>query len=136
MTAPESNAPGSESVTLGGVESTVTGTPGVVNELPAASVTTASIVCGPLGVEDASQASVHGADATVPAGVPSTRNCTVATPEPLSAGLALSVTLGPPTVAPAAGAVTEPVGAVLSTRVVTTFDVTTFAPSVAIARRS
>ena len=93
-------------------------------------------MCAPLGVEVASQASVQGDDATVPTGVPSTRNCTVATPEPLSAGFAFSATLGPPTVAPASGAVTEPVGAVLSTRVVTTFDVTACVPSVAIARRS
>ena len=43
------------------------------------------------------------------------RNSTVATPEPPSDAFAVRVTLGPPTVEPEAGAVTEPVGAVLST---------------------
>jgi hypothetical protein len=37
-------------------------------------------------------------------------------PEPTSEYEPLSVTLGPPTVAPLAGAVREPAGAVLSTR--------------------
>ena len=73
---------------------------------------------------------------TVPTGVPSMRNCTVATPEPASAGVELSVTLGPPTIEPEPGAVTVPDGGVLSTRVVTTFDVTACAPSLAVARRS
>ena len=91
----ESGVPGSASVTLGGVESTVISTPGVVNELPAASVTTASIVCVPLGVEVASQTIVHGVDEADPAGAPSTRNCTVAAPAPPSAALAASVTLVP-----------------------------------------
>lgn len=136
MTVPESGVPGSASVTLGGVESIVMTTPGVVNPLPAASVTTASSVCTPLGVEVESQLSVHGAEAAVPTVVPSTRKRTVATPEPPSAGLARSVTLGPPTVAPEAGAAIEPLGAVLSTRVVRTADATWVAPSVASARRS
>ena len=60
----------------------------------------------------------------------------MATPEPPSDAFVVSVTLGPPTVAPDAGAVTEPVGGVLSIRVVRMFELTTFAPSVATARRS
>ena len=44
-------------------------------------------------------------------------NCTVATPEPLSAESLARATV-PRRFAPAAGAVTEPVGAVLSTRTV------------------
>ena len=136
MTVPESGVPGSASVTLGGVESTVISTPGVVNELPAASVMTASIVCVPLGVEVASQTIVHGVDEAVPTGAPSTRNCTVATPEPLSAALAASVTLVPATVAPAMGVVIDPVGRVLSIRVVRTFDAPVADPSLASALRS
>ncbi len=125
VTLPEIGAPGSASVTFGGVESTVIATGDVVMVLPARSVTTASTVCAPLGVDEGSQASVHGAAAIVPTGVPSTRMSTVATPLPPSAGLTARVVLEPPTVAPGAGPVTDPDGAVLSTRVVTTFDVTT-----------
>ena len=136
VTLPESRAPGSASVTVGGVESTVIGTPAVVVELPAASVTIASIVCAPLDVVEESQVRCHGAEVTVPIEAPSRRNSTVATPEPPSAGLAPSNTPAPATVAPAAGGLTTPVGAVLSMRVVTTFDVTTFAPSPATALRS
>ena len=43
-------------------------------------------------------------------------NCAFATPEPPSAEFELTVTAAPPTFALAAGAVTEPVGFVLSTR--------------------
>ena len=52
-TVAASGEPGSSSVTVGAVESTVTCTAAVVVALPAASVTTASTVCGPLAVEDA-----------------------------------------------------------------------------------
>jgi hypothetical protein len=48
-TVPESTAPGSVSVTLGPVESTVTGTTAVVRTLPAASVTSARISAAPSG---------------------------------------------------------------------------------------
>ena len=45
--------------------------------------------------------------------VPSRRNCTLVTPT-LSAAVALTATLAPDTVAPAAGAVTDTVGGVVS----------------------
>ena len=46
-------------------------------------------------------------------------NCTVATPEPASAESLVSATVVPRRFAPAAGAVTLPVGSVLSIRTVT-----------------
>ena len=49
-------------------------------------------------------------------------NCTVATPEPPSAELLISVTEVPRRFAPGAGAVTPPVGDVLSIRTVTLLD--------------
>jgi hypothetical protein len=60
----------------------------------------------------------------------------VATPEPASAELLVSPTV-PRTFAPAAGAVTEPVGAVLSTRTVIAAEAKTLpAWSVVTTRRS
>ena len=52
-TVPETTAPGSVSVTLGPVESTVTGFTAVVRTLPAASVITARISVAPSGALDA-----------------------------------------------------------------------------------
>ncbi len=66
-----------------------------------------------------------------------TSNATETTPEPESAAFAASCTAGPPTTAPPAGAVTDPVGSVLSTRAVRAALVPELPPpSVAIARRS
>src|SRR5439155_399736 len=71
----------------------------------------------------------------VPAGAYSKR--TNLTPEPPSLAVAVSVACGPPIVLPAPGTVTEPVGSVLSTRVVTAPLRPTWPPrSVATARRS
>ena len=54
-TVPETTAPGSVSVTLGPVESTVTGFTDVVRTLPAASVITARTSVAPSGAPEASQ---------------------------------------------------------------------------------
>jgi hypothetical protein len=91
-----------------------------------------------------SQLPSNGADVDVdtvvnePPLVGRTSYFTDATPEPPSAAEDESWTFGPPTVAPDAGAVSEPVGGVLSTR---TFDRTALVPvlplpSVATTRRS
>ena len=122
-TVPERTAPGSVRVTLGPVESTVTGMTAVVRALPAASVITARISVAPSGAEVEFQAASYGAVASLATvaklPLPNSLTChsTSTTPEPdVSAALAPSATVGPPTVAPAAGAVTLPVGWVRSTR--------------------
>ena len=64
-------------------------------------------------------------------------NVTDATPEPVSDAFAASPTAGPPTVVPVAGSDIEPVGAVLSTRIVRSALVPRWPePSVARTRRS
>ena len=60
-TVPESTAPGSVSVTLGPVESSVTGITVVVRALPAASVTTARISVAPSGAVVEFQSAPYGA---------------------------------------------------------------------------
>src|SRR5262249_46267607 len=81
--------------------------------LPAASRATAVSVCEPLATVDEIHEMVYGATvSSVPMSLPSTRNCTPATP---TSSLALAVTLAVPvTVAPDAGAVNATVGAVTS----------------------
>ena len=120
---PETTAPGSASVTLGPVESTVTGITAVVRTLPAASVISARISVAPSGAPVAFQVPSYGALVSVatvlkaPAPKSLTCHSTCATPEPeTSAALAARTTAEPPTVAPLAGAVTLPVGSVRSTR--------------------
>ncbi len=65
-------------------------------------------------------------------------NCAFATPEPPSAELEETVTAAPRTLALAAGAVTEPVGFVLSTRTLVTSALVNVLPalSVVTTRRS
>ena len=142
-TVPERTAPGSASVTPGPVESTVTMTTAVVWTLPAASVTIARISASPSGAEVESQLAVYGAEVSLPTAVNEpapnafTSNATETTPDPLSAPAAVSCTAGPPTIAPGLGAVIEPVGCVLSSRVVRAPLVPGLPPtSVARARRS
>ena len=120
---PETTAPGSVSVTLGPVESTVTGITAVVRTLPAASVITARISVAPSGAPVASHVASYGAVVSlattlkVPEPKSLTSHSTSVTPEPAtSAAMAASATAEPPTVAPVAGAVTLPVGCVRSTR--------------------
>src|SRR4051812_41048817 len=93
--------------------STVTLTGAEVVELPAASRATAVIACAPFEDEAVFQASWYGADVTsLPMFAPSTLNCTPATPM-LSEADAVTV-VAPDSVAPAAGAVTDTLGAVVS----------------------
>ena len=91
----------------------MTVTPVDVRELPAASRATAVIVWLPLPAPLVAQAIEYGAVvSSAPTLAPSTLNCTPTTPT-ASAAVAVTVT-EPDTVAPAAGAVTETVGAVTS----------------------
>ncbi len=81
------------------------------------------------------QLAAVAAQVPAPAGLRS--KVTVATPEPPSAESLVSVTGATPSLAAFAGAVTEPVGAVLSTRTVIAEDVKVFpALSVVVTRTS
>src|SRR5262245_6671882 len=81
--------------------------------LAAASRATTTRVCTPSATRDVSQASVYGAAVrSAPTGAPSTLNCTPAMPTS-SLAPALSVMVLA-TVAPAAGAVIDTEGAVVS----------------------
>src|SRR2546422_7272739 len=105
-----------EALTLeitGGALSTITLTAAEVAVLPAASRATAVKVCTPLGTCVESQEIANGALVTsAPRLAPSSLNCTPTTPT-LSVALAETVIV-PATVAPAAGAVSETVGGVVS----------------------
>ena len=97
---------------------TVTPTPADVVGRDDVSVATAVTVCGPSPTVRLSQDSEYGEDVSgLPTFVPSTLNWTEATPR-LSAAVAVSETVAPQTVAPAAGAVTETVGGVVSGTIV------------------
>src|SRR5205809_2699086 len=97
----------------GGALSTVTLTAPAVAVLPAASRTTAVRLCVPLLAVVVIQERVYGAAVTsAPRFAPSSLNCTPTTPT-LSVALAETVIV-PETVAPAAGAVIETVGGVVS----------------------
>src|SRR5438445_4522135 len=108
-------------VTVGGVVSrllTITVTGAEVAVLPAASRATAVSVWVPFGARVVVQATVYGGALTsAPRLVPSSLNCTPATPT-LSEALADTVTV-PVTVAPLAGAVKETAGGVVSFATVT-----------------
>ena len=81
--------------------------------LPAASRARAVSVCGPLAAVVVFHATVNGAAvSSAPSALPSRRNCTPATPTPSDAS-AETVAV-PLSVAPAEGAVTDTVGAVVS----------------------
>ena len=103
-------------VTVGGVVSrllTITVTGAEVAVLPAASRATAVSVWVPFGARVVVQATVYGGALTsTPRLVPSSLNCTPATPT-LSEALADTVTV-PVTVAPAGGAAIETAGGVTS----------------------
>ena len=92
---------------------TVAATAADVVWLPAASRARAVSVCEPLAVAVVFQLTEYGAVvSSAPSATPSSRNCTPATPT-LSDAVAETVTV-PDTVLPAAGAVTDAVGAVVS----------------------
>ena len=92
---------------------TVTPTDVAVVLLPAASRAIAVSVCVVLVAVRVSHGTEYGAEvSSLPRLAPSRRNCTPATPT-LSAALAVTLML-PSTVEPAAGAVIETVGAVVS----------------------
>src|SRR4051812_41760760 len=92
---------------------TVIATEAEVVVLPASSFAVAVSVCGPFAVPKLSQENWYGAVVrSAPSGSPSSLNWTPATPT-LSAAVAVSVVV-PWMVAPAAGAVTDTVGAVVS----------------------
>src|SRR5262249_36101899 len=102
-----------------GVLVTVTLTPADVVWLPAASRARADSVCVPLATLVEFQAIWYGeVVASEPAAAPSTRNWTPTTPT-LSLAFADTVTAVPLTLAPAAGAVIDTVGAVTSFDTVT-----------------
>src|SRR5437870_2928816 len=97
----------------GGALSTVTLTAAVVAVLPAASRATAVKLWEPLATRVVFQEIAYGAAVTsAPRLTPSSLNCTPTTPT-LSVALAETVTV-PATVAPAAGAVIDTVGGVVS----------------------
>src|SRR3989442_1703901 len=97
----------------GGALSPVTVTAVEVAVLPAASRATAVRVCAPLLAVVVIQERVYGAAVTsAPRFAPSSLNCTPTTPT-LSVALTETVIV-PATVAPAAGAVSETVGGVVS----------------------
>src|SRR5439155_884593 len=118
VTVPEIAAPlaGAVNVTLGGTASTldtVTETPAEVVTLPAASRARALRTCAPLTAVAVSQGTAKGAAASsAPRATSSSRNWTPATPT-LSEAAADTVTV-PATVDPAAGAVTDTLGGVVS----------------------
>src|SRR3989475_7025235 len=96
-----------------GALTTVTLTAAAVAVLPAASRATAVRVCAPLLAVVVVQERVYGAVvSSAPRLAPSSLNCTPATPT-LSVALAETVTV-PATVAPAAGAVIDTVGGMVS----------------------
>jgi hypothetical protein len=113
---------------------TVTDTAELVPTLPPESVARAVIETLPSGTEVESQVMEYGAVVSVPTTVEPTRNCTWATPL-VSEAVALIGTLVPDTVAPAAGAVTATVGAVVSLRTVTdTAELVPTLPASSVAR--
>ena len=124
---------------VGAVWSTRTVTAGEVKALPARSVVTtrrsywpSATACAPAAVSQ-----VDGVAVQVPAPAGERWKTTVSRPEPASAELLVSETGGTPISAPLAGAVTEPVGRVLSTRTVTVAEVKVLpALSVVTTRRS
>src|SRR5262245_1541062 len=86
---------------------------GVVVELPAASRAVAASKWSPLATDRVFHETLYGAAvSSAPSGSPSSRNCTPATPT-LSDADALTVTVFD-TVAPAAGVVSDTVGATVS----------------------
>jgi len=92
---------------------TVTPTPADVVVFPAPSRATAVSVCGPFPLAKVSHEAEYGAlVSSAPRFAPSTLNWTPAT-EPLSAAFAVTATVDA-TVAPAAGAVIDTVGGVVS----------------------
>ena len=111
---PRANTPGSPSVGVGTLLSTVTVRPPVVEELPARSVTTASIVAVPSETPAESQVVRYGAPVSVATVEPFTRISTEATREVASLA-ATAIETSPLTSSPCAGEPTVPVGAVLST---------------------
>ena len=142
-TVPESGEPGLLSETVGAVESMLTVIDGLVNVLPARSVTTMRRSWATLGSEVTSHVAENGELESLAMSPkpppPDTRACQVtdATPEPPSEPVAASGTAEPPTVAPPPGAVSRPLGSVLSTRVVAMPLVPELPPaSTAIARSS
>jgi hypothetical protein len=102
---------------------TVTVTTALVVLFPTASLAIASSLCVPLLTLVVSHEYAYGADASKPpALMPSTWNCTLATPT-LSAAFAETLTV-PETLAPAAGALIDTVGGVVSADVLLTVTVT------------
>src|SRR2546427_1948915 len=98
----------------GGVLSTVTLTAAAVAVFPTASRATAVRLCVPLVAKVVFQETAYGATvSSAPRVTPSSLNCTPATPT-LSEAEANTVTAGPETVAPVAGALSETVGGVVS----------------------
>jgi hypothetical protein len=92
---------------------TVTDTGAEVVALPLVSVAVAVTECEPFATDVESHGTEYGDVVSgAPTAVPSTLSCTLATPT-LSEADALNVT-DPDTVAPAAGAVTDTVGGVVS----------------------
>ncbi len=89
-----------------------------VPRFPAASAARACSVCVPLAAVVVFQENAYGVVVSLPAATPSTRNVTLATPEPpaLSVAVAVMVTVFE-TTALAAGAVKATVGGVVSTTV-------------------
>jgi hypothetical protein len=129
----------SDGVVVGAVWSTSTVTVPDVKELPALSVVVTRRSYGPSATASGPDAVSQGAGVAVhvpaPAGLRS--KTTVATPEPASAESPVSATGATPISAPLAGAVTEPVGLVLSTRIEIVADVKALpALSVVVTRRS
>jgi hypothetical protein len=102
---------------------TVTVTTALMVLFPAASRAIAPSLCAPLLAFVVSHEYAYGADASKPpALIPSTWNCTLATPT-LSAAFAETLTV-PETLAPAAGALIDTVGGVVSADVLLIVTVT------------
>src|SRR5213592_4740843 len=115
VTMPATEAPGlgEEIEMVGAALSTVTLTAAAVVVLPAASRATAVRVCAPLVAPVVFQEMEYGtANTSVPRLAPSRWNCTPTTPT-LSVAVAATETVAA-TVAPAAGAVSDTVGGVVS----------------------
>ena len=111
---PWATAPGSPSAGAGTLLSTVTVVDAVVAELPARSVTTASIVAEPSDAVVESQVVRNGASVSVATAEPFTWISTEATRE-VASPAATRMGTSPLTSAPCVGAPIVPVGAVLST---------------------
>src|SRR5262245_35022138 len=121
VTVPLTVAPavGAVRETVGGVVSvgggallTVTPTPGALPMFPAASKARALRVWAPLAADVVFHEAVYGAVVSVDSSAPSARNSTFVTPTASEA--VAEIVAVPLTVAPALGAVTETVGAVVS----------------------